>query len=171
MSKILAIEWCHREIRYVLAKVGGGNARILKAESIPLEHAPDEEELSETDLGGTLQTALAEHGVGRLNALVSIGRSSVEMWDFALPPATNRELPDLVANLAVRESSSLTDDASLDFIPDDAEPTEPRHVTAVVLPAAELRRVHTVCESAGLTPSRIMLRPYAATSLFLGSEE
>ena len=61
--------------------------------------------------------ALAEHGLSRIEALVAVGRASIELRFLSTPPAPEEELPDLVRFQAVRQFTTLGDDWPLDFVP------------------------------------------------------
>lgn len=166
MSKLLAIEWNRSKVRYVLANKLRRTAKVIAAELIPLEHPPVEEETPEAQIGKTIQEALTELKSGRMTTLIAVGRSHVELWDLSLPAAQDSELPELVANVVLNETGASAPDDTLDFATTDAS-SDSRHVVASTLPAPELERVRATCEVAGLTPDRIVLRPYPAASLFL----
>ncbi len=166
MPRMLALDWDRHEVRYVLATTAGEKLRIRAAGSAPLVDVVEGGGPPQSDLGHSLRAALLEQKVGRPVVLVGVDRSSIELLHFILPPAQDAELPELVLNQAMRESSSITEETVLDFIPLGDDPTRPRRVTAAALAPDELTRIRAACAVAGLKPGALLLRPYAAASLF-----
>ena len=167
MANYLAIEWSRREVRYLAASTKRSGVSVLAADAIPLEQAGEETESPESQVATSLQTALAEQHLGKPTVLVVVGRNRVELLDVMLPPAEDRELAELVGNVAQAESSALREGASLDFVVRDRNPKQQRSVSAAVLPAEELSHINAICDQAGLKPQRIGLRPYPTVSLLL----
>ncbi len=167
MSQLLAIDWDRREARYVLASARGGKLTIAAARSIVIPELPEEDVTELPDVGELLKGALAEGKLGRVVTLVGVDRASIDLLHLTLPPAEDAELPEMVANQVVRESQVATDEAAVDFVPVSDRADEPRQVTAAVLPEEQLRRIETTCKVAGLKPHRLLLRSYAAASVFL----
>lgn len=120
-------------------------------------------------LAAKLQEAVAPFRSGRSIVLVGIDRAHVESLEMTLPPADERELPEMVLNQAMRESPAIADDSVLDFLPLTDSADEQRHVTALAMPPARLATIKSVCESAGITPQRVLFRPFASSSLFLNT--
>jgi hypothetical protein len=167
MPRILAIDWDRQELRCLLASVTGDRIRVLWASSAAFgEPAEGTEETAGDLLGRSLRTALGAQGLGRPATVVGVHRAGVEMLDFTLPPATDAELAPLVYNQALREAQTFDDEASLDFLPMNDDPRQPRQVVAAVLAGAQRKQILQTCAAAGVRPSRIVLRPLAAASLF-----
>lgn len=166
MPRILAVDWDRREVRCLLAATHGKRITVLAAVSAPLVSVAEGGASSYADIGGSLRAALGEHRPGRVTALVGVDRASVEVMHFSLPPSTDAELAQLVANQATRESQAADDEAGLDFTPLDDDPHEPRQVTAAVLSSSERERIRQACSAAGFEPHRMVLRPFAVASLF-----
>ncbi|MEK6239704.1 MAG: hypothetical protein N2C14_33710, partial [Planctomycetales bacterium] len=116
-------------------------------------------------LGSLLAAELTRRKHGRPETLVALGRSSAELKQLTLPPAPDDELPDMVRFQAVREFTSLADDWSLDFNPLQESPDGSRVVLAAAVSPETLAEAQKFCEPGGLTPKRLILRPFAATSL------
>lgn len=167
MTRILAVDWDRREARYVLASTHGEKLTIHAAAAIPPADVLPDGDNAPLGPGELLRAALGRHKVDRVVTLVGVDRASIELMHFALPPANDAELPPLVANQAMRESQIVTEDSALDFLPMNEDPTQPREVTVAVLSSEQLQRIHTTCAAAGIKPSRMLLRPYASSSLFL----
>ena len=166
MARLLAVDWDRHEARYVLATSSGENLKIRAATSVPLVDVAEGGNAPHPDVGGSLRAALADQQVTRAVTLVGVERASIELLHFTLPPATDRELPELVANQAMRESQLVTEQSRLDFVPEDDNATGPRNVTAAVLSSEQFEQIQATCQTAGLKPKRLLLRPYASASLF-----
>jgi len=180
MARILAVDWDRGEARCVVASSAAGRLRIVAARSVPL--AEVSEPLAETaegapsppDISAALRAALDDARQGRAVVLVGVDRANVELLQLTLPPAKDAELAALVAMQVLRESQSADEAAIVDFVsvgepgaaaaPDSAPVA--RQVTAAVLAPAQLERIRGACEGAGLKPGRLLLRSFAAASLF-----
>lgn len=166
MTRLLAIDWDRREARCLLASLSGKKLQLLWAGTAPLVDVAEAGGDSYPDIGGSLRAALDEQAIRGVRTLVAIDRSSVDLMTFALPPAKDAELPEMVAHQALRESPLAGDDAAVDFTPVTDDPTEPRQVIAAVLGPQQLRRIKEICTAVGVRPRRIVLRALAAASLY-----
>ena len=101
---------------------------------------------------------------------MAIGRASIELKRLTLPPAPDEDLPSLVRFQARREFNALSDDWPLDFVPFDEDPDAPRNVLAAAVAPDLVKQIQETCEAAGLKPAHLVLRPYAAASLFAERE-
>jgi len=164
VARITAIEWDRREARLVVARATGPRAELEAVVSVPLEGEGGA--LDPAELGAALRRAVAEHRASRATVLVGVDRASVDLLSLQLPPATDAELPELVANEAVRASQVMGDEAVVDFLPLDDRTGEGRRVIAAVLSAERLEQIRQTCRAAGLTPHRLLLRSFAPASLF-----
>jgi hypothetical protein len=167
MARFLALDWDRHEARYVLATTSGRKVTVLSAQSVPLA---DGDEAPSPGPGALLRKALPRGKAARTQVLVGLGRGSIELMHFTVPPATDKELPELVLNQAIRESQSVTEDTLLDFVAVNDTAGEPRRITAATIEPAELERVKGICKDAGLKPQRMLLRPFASASLFARTE-
>jgi len=170
MARILAIDWDRHEARYVLATASRGKVKVVAVESISLVDVAEGGEEPKPDLSGSLAAALADQAVARAVTLVGVERSSIELLQFVLPPAKDTELPELVANQAMRESQLITEQSVIDFLVIGSDPSVPRSVTAAAMSSEELGRIQRTCEAAGVKPTRMLLRPFASASLFARTE-
>jgi Tfp pilus assembly PilM family ATPase len=165
MPYVLAVDWDQNEARYVLGSLSSRKVRVraLGAQDLPADAdggVPDEA------FGRWINDVLKKHKVHSCRMLVAVPRSSVEMLSLTVPPTTDRELPELVANQAMQESSTISEDTLLDFLPGAAEPGAPRRVTVAALQQEELQRVRHRCQAARPKLKRVVLRPLASLSLF-----
>lgn len=165
MGRMLAVDWDRHEVRYVLATSAGGRLAVRTSGAAPLVDAIEDGEGPRPEVGHSLRAALLREKVGRATTLVGVDRGSIELLHLKLPPAQDAELPELVLNQAMRESSGIGEDTALDFLPLDDDPSRPREVTAAAFSPEELKRIKAACAAAGLRPKRMLLRPYASASL------
>ncbi len=166
MTRILALDWDRQETRCLLADAGKRGIRVLGAAAAPIVDVAEEVGGAHPDVSGSLRAAVAECRAGRAVTIVGVDRASVELLNLTLPPAKDSELAELVAHQALRESQLAGEDATLDFVAMTDDPSEPRQVTAAMLSRAHRERIEGSCSAAGLKPQRIVLRPFAAASLF-----
>ena len=191
MARILALDWDHREARFVLAIAGRGSLRIQAAEVVCFDDIsdnasndeasngngvgengkniasnPEQTKLHAEQVGRALRAALKNYKIARPTVLVGVNRQSVEILHLSLPPATDTELPHLVANQVQQDSHLNDEEAILDFQPVGDDPSEPRRVTAAVLLNEQFDRLQTTCSAAGIKPRHMLLRSYASASLF-----
>jgi len=167
VARMLAVDWDRHEARYVLGTTGAGKVQVHAVGAVSLVDVAEGGSEPQPDLSGSLAAALADEKIGRLPALVGVERSSIELLHFTLPPARDNELPVLVANQAMRESQLIGEQSVIDFVPIDDNPAAPRNVIAAALSPDERERIQATCAAAGLKPSRMLLRPFAAASLFV----
>jgi Tfp pilus assembly PilM family ATPase len=167
MPQILALEWDSSEARLVVAGSRGERVVIEQAFAVKLRRPQaGEDQGEEVDIGGQIAAALAARGIGRLDTLAAVGRASIELRQLSLPPAPDDELPDLVRFQAMREFNEFDEDWLLDFVPLD-EPGEEgsRNVLAAAIGPELVEQIRQTCQTAGLSPQRLILRPSAAASL------
>jgi Tfp pilus assembly PilM family ATPase len=165
MPQLLALEWNGAEARLVLATGRGEQVVIEQAFAVELRPRSDEGEKSAVDIGGRLASALGARGIGKVETLVAIGRTNIELRQLSLPPAPDDELPDLVRFQAMREFNELADDWLLDYVPLSDSPDEPRTVLAAAVGPELVSQIDQTCEKAGLKPKRLVLRACAAAEL------
>lgn len=165
MARLLAVDWDQREVRYVLANA---HSQHLDVAAVGTKTAPSDGEESDqraATMGAWLREELRRHKWSRPETLVGLDRANIELLHLDLPPAQDDELPEMVRNQALRQSALVTDDSLLDFV---AAPTDSddRRVTAMALSHAALDTIQATCAAAGVSPKRMLVRPYAAASLF-----
>ncbi|MBN2476170.1 MAG: hypothetical protein JXB62_16275 [Pirellulales bacterium] len=165
MSQLLALEWDSSEARLVVAASRGETAMIEQAFSVELSPRQSGEETAEVDVGTRIAAALAARGVGRVDTLVAVGRSNIELRQLSLPPAPEEELPNLVRFQAMREFNELNEDWLLDFVPIGDATGGPQTVLAAAIGPELVSQIEQTCQTAGLKPRRLVLRPCAAASL------
>lgn len=170
MPQLLALEWDSNEARLAVAASRGNRVVIEQAFSVPLRAAEADAEIAGPDIGAQIAAALASRGIGRVDSVVAVGRSSIELRQLSLPPAPDEDLPEMVRFQAMREFNALEDDWLLDFVPIDTAADGTRTVLAAAIDPDLVGQIQKTCETAGLKPQHLVLRPCAAASLFARSE-
>ncbi len=167
MARIVALEWSRHEARFVIARVAGRTLVIERAVGVKLgadEAGPNN--VHDESVGRLLAGAFAAVGLKRARALVALGRGAAEILDLTVPPCSNAELADLVANLAMREAAGVTPESIIDFVVSPTGGGEQRSVPAACLSSAQLNRVQSLCAAAGIKAGRIGLRAYGSAALY-----
>jgi Tfp pilus assembly PilM family ATPase len=167
MAKQIALEWDDREARLVVAQCRSGKVLVEHALTAPLPAS--ESPHTAKAIGGVLAGLLSQTGSSKGEAIVVIGRASIELRRMKLPPAPPEELPDMARFQAVREFTNYADDWALDYEILSAAPGEATWVLAAVLSPQMLKFARAVTEAAGLSMGHLLLRPFAAASLFESS--
>jgi Tfp pilus assembly PilM family ATPase len=170
MPQLLALEWNGSEARLAVASSRGDHVLIEQAFAVELRPREPGADKSEVDIGARLASALGARGLGRLDTLVAIGRTNIELRQLLLPPAPDDELPDLVRFQAMREFNEFDEKWLLDFMPLGDRPDEPRTVLAAAIGPELVEQIQQTCEAAGLKPRRLVLRACAAASLLARAE-
>src|SRR5262249_9496682 len=95
MPNLVGLEWDSREVRMMIAAGRGRQTVIEQAFSVPLDREGSTVGIAE-QIGRLVATELDSRGLGRPDAIVAVGRSSIELRQLQLPPCTDDDLPDLV---------------------------------------------------------------------------
>src|SRR6185295_11066929 len=165
MSRLIAIEWDAKEARVAIGRKRGGSGVVIdQAFAVALPQR-DEGSTAEPDVGGVLAKALADHGMARSEALVAVGRANIELRFLSTPPVPEEELPDVVRFQAVRSFTTFGDEWPLDFVPLEPNADGGMNVLAAAIAPDLLEQIRKDCTAAGITLSRLVLRPFAAAAL------
>jgi len=165
MARMLALDWTRYEARYVLANSSGEKLTIEASGTISLSELTDADFANADKFGEAIRTGLSSAKVGRATTLLGISREQVELLNFSVPAVPPAELPEIVLNLAMRESPTVTEESVVDFVssPDGADETA--KVTAAAVTAEKFRWIQQGCTTAKLSPQKIVLRPFATAAL------
>lgn len=164
MPRLLALEWDQKEARVVVARVRTGELALEHAFVVPLQDR-EGAAVPEADVSATIGKALAERGLSRSEALVAVGRASIELRFLTTPPAPEDELPELVRFQALRQFTTLGDDWPLDFVPLSPNADGGSNVLAAAIAPELVVQIRQTCTAANVTVSRLVLRPFSAASL------
>ncbi len=165
MPRMLALDWTRHEARYVLANSSKERLTIIAAGAVPLSDLTDEEYADPQRLGAALRDGLSSAKVGRGVTLIGVERARGELLEFTIPEVPASELPQMVLNLAMRESSAVSDDSTVDFIATPGPEDDTLSVAAIAFSAGEMKRLQQTCDSAKLTPDRVVLRAFSTAAL------
>jgi Tfp pilus assembly PilM family ATPase/Tfp pilus assembly protein PilN len=147
------------------------DAVIEHAFAVELAPRDPGQTFADVNVGARIAAALAARRIGKCETLVAVGRSSIELRRLSLPPAPPEDLPDMVRFQAMRDFTGVGEDWPLDYVPLDAAPADSTEasgsigVLAAVIAPKLVEQIRETCEAAGLTPERLVLRPFAAASL------
>lgn len=169
MQRLVAFEWDSNELRVALAHQKGKIAVIDEAFGIPFRDKDNP--VTAAEIGSLLGKELQERGIPKGGALVAVGRANLELRFLTTPPAPADELPDLVRFQAMRQFTTLGDDWPLDFSPLGSAADGSTNVLATTISPEIVTQIRAVCAAAGLTPSHLVLRPFAAASLLRNSNQ
>jgi Tfp pilus assembly PilM family ATPase len=164
MARLLALEWDAREVRVASAVTRGADVVVEQAFAIPRADTSATTTAADEDIGPLVSAALAERDITSMDTLVGVGRSSIELRVMNLPPSPPEEQPDLVRFQATQAFAAIGDDWPLDFVPIDSHDDSVTVLAAAVSPKM-VQQIREICESGGLRPERLLLRPFAAASL------
>jgi Tfp pilus assembly PilM family ATPase len=159
MSELLALDWDATEVRYVVATATGGRLKIRSVGLRTLQ--PTEDSLDHSLVGAAIRDELSSQKPRRCKTLVALARNDVEILSLTLPAVKDAELAELVGHSVMRQSPALAEEGIVDFVTISDDPSQPRIVSAAICPAELRNRAFGICESGGITPARLLLRPYA----------
>ncbi len=158
--RTLCLDWDKRFLRFVVARVGAGGVSLEDAHShrIPADVDPE----NSATMGEFIRQCMARHRIRLSRVVLDVPREKAAINRLRLPPTPANEIAAAVRFQALRELPFALDEAEIDYVTlatDDAG-----RVTEVLLAAVRnetLSRLRDTVVSAGLTPLRIGLRPYA----------
>lgn len=160
-QQVLCLDWDRRSLRFIVAKLQkGGRIRLADAHQRRIPTNVDAEDPAA--LGGFIASVLKQHGLKFNKVVLDVPRDKAVINRLKLPPTPAGEVAAAVRFQALRELPFPLDDAQIDFVV--VERDAKQLATEVLLAAVRnetLQRVRETCQAAGLTPTRIGLRPYA----------
>ncbi len=159
--KLLCLDWDKRSLRIVVARVGGGRMTLEDAHSHRLPDSVDPDDPQ--TMGPYIAQMLRRHHLRHKGAVVvDVPRERAVINRLTLPPTPPAEVAAAVRFQAMKELPFPLDTAAVDYVITDRD--DNGNATQLLLAAVTtetLDRVRATCEAAGLTPSRIGLRPFA----------
>jgi Tfp pilus assembly PilM family ATPase len=166
VPRLLALEWDAKEARVAVSRTRASGIAMEQAFVVPL---PEREGgAAEAEIGTAIGKALSERGLSRSEALVAVGRASIELRFLTTPPAPDDELPELVRFQALRQFTTLGDDWPLDFVPLGPNADGGQNVLAAAIAPDLVEQIRKTAAAASVSVSRLVLRPFAAASLLKG---
>ncbi|MDO5552403.1 MAG: hypothetical protein Q4G68_01455 [Planctomycetia bacterium] len=190
MARILAVDWDSEQIRFLLGNVTGDSVTIVKAgcaylgESVgrgvsaegvsnegrdesELDSAPSDVKPHGPEVGQVLKSLLRQEHVGKGELALALARSDVEVLYLTLPVVSEGELPDLVQNQVLRESTTYLEGQPLDFLPLGlSEKDKALRVMSVSMTRIQLDETRLSLQPASRRPKRLEFRPLALYEFF-----
>jgi Tfp pilus assembly PilM family ATPase len=166
MAKLLALDWDSHVLRLIIANRHANRVTVEAVQVAPLSGAVDPDS-SATDPAESLRRLtelLADSRFRGADVYVTVRRADVELRLLNLPVVPAEELPDIVRWQAMNESSDITEDWPVDFLPLETTAEQSTVLSAAISPKrmAEYRQV---LERAELRPKALVLRPTATAML------
>jgi Tfp pilus assembly PilM family ATPase len=168
MTRVLAVEWDHREVRLVSGSVGS-SVTIDHALShyIPASSSDATVELS--NIASIIRDLASKAGHTSGDIMVAVGRGQVELRSFMVPKADRNELPDMVRFTAIRHFANVGDTWPIDFVTlpktSSADVGEGQEITAATMNPSLISQIKRVCSDAGFNLKQLGLRPMASGAL------
>lgn len=167
MQRLIAIDCDSRELCFVAATVNGDRITLEAASTETVKLPAEERPMTSEEIGKQLQALLGKQKRSGAKYLMSVDRSAIEFSEITVPPSTDAELPELVLNQLGGDSAASGEESIIDFIPLPGDQDGPQRVAAAALARHEFNRVNSVGSAAGISPERMLVRPYETAALFL----
>ena len=165
MSRVVTIDCTPNEIRIAVGTKGLTGVSLEHVVSSPLELGENEELFASSKTLETIQTLLKKVGVKSGDAIVCVGRSSIELRALTLPTVDRNELPDMVRFAAQRHFANVGDTWPIDFVTMPSSHENMTECLAASMNPALIDRVHKVLETCGLALTQLVLRPMASATM------
>ncbi len=165
MSRIVTIDCTPSEIRIAVGTKGLAGVALEHVVCCPLELAANEELISSPKTLEAIQSLLKKVGVRSGDAIVCVGRSSIELRALTLPTVDRNELPDMVRFAAQRHFANVGDAWPIDYVTMPSSQENMTECLAASMNPVLIERVHKVLETCGLTLTQLVLRPMASATM------
>ena len=164
-GKLIALEWDDREARVAVATPRGSDIVVEDAFAVDITAAAGDDAASNVAaVGRRIAEALSQRDLRGCDALVGLGRTSIELRTLSLPKGPPEEIPDMVRFQALQAFTAIGDDWPLDYV-ELGEQGDAINVLAAILAPKQVDQMRQVCAASELTPRCLVLRPFAAASL------
>ena len=170
MSRLITIDCAADEIRIAVGTSGLTGVSLEHVLSCPLELGEKEELLSSPKTMEAMQSLLKKSGVRSGNAIVCVGRGSIELRSLSLPSVDRNELPDMVRFAAQRQFANTGDSWPIDFVTMPSQHENMTECLAASINPNVIDRVIRVLETQGLTLSQLVLRPMASATMAVSKQ-
>ncbi len=159
-KKLLTVDWDTQDLRMALVQPRANGIELLKAVSVPIPRDVDTDEPER--FGAFLREAIRQSRIGNKHAVFCVPREQVVLNTINLPPSPADDLPAIILNQIARELPFSSDQASIDFaLSTDHDPKSPATALVAAVRNEDIEFYRKVASEAGLSLSRIGLRPYA----------
>lgn len=173
MSKLLAVSWNPFSLRFVYGESGkNGVLRVIQSGERPTalpsasddstdastaEDAAPAAASAETDPVACLVALVKELKASKARLLLCVNRAMVDSATFAVPPASDAELPAIVRNMALRQLPGMTEDSVIDFIAFPETDEGRRTVNAMALAEADQQLVQRLATESGCAQASVVV--------------
>lgn len=159
-KRLLTVDWDTQDLRMALVQPRGTGIELLKAVSVPVPQ--DVATNNPERFGAFLREAIRQSRISNKQAVFCVPREQVVLNTINLPPSPPDDLPAIVLNQIARELPFSSDQAVIDFaLSTDHDPKEPATALVAAVRIDDLEFYRKVASEAGLSLTRIGLRPYA----------
>lgn len=165
MSRIVTIDCTPNEIRIAVGTKGLTGVSLEHVVCSPLELGENEELFGSPKTLEAIQSLLKKVGVKSGDAIVCVGRSSIELRALTLPTVDHNELPDMVRFAAQRHFANVGDTWPIDFVTMPSSQENMTECLAASMNPALIERVHKVLATCGLNLRQLVLRPMASATM------
>jgi Tfp pilus assembly PilM family ATPase len=171
MTRVLAVEWDHREVRLVSGNVGS---------SVTIDHAlshnfPSNSSDATVDpsvVAPIIRELASKAGHTSGDIIVAVGRGQIELRSFIVPKADRNELPDMVRFTAIRHFANVGDTWPIDFVTlprsssaENGEAAKVQEVNAATINPSLISQIKRICTEAGFNLKQLGVRPLASGTL------
>ncbi|MBQ6619253.1 MAG: hypothetical protein IJH68_03810 [Thermoguttaceae bacterium] len=112
-------------------------------------------------IGAKLRALLKSQKVGSAKVILNLERGDVDVLNILLPRVSEAELPEMVQNQVLRDSSAYGEGSPLDFLPLAGGKSEGQEIVAVAMTRATMRHVKEACSAAGRKPAKMEIKTAA----------
>lgn len=169
MSKTITIDCDPKEIRLAIGFSGLTGVSIEHLLSAPLDLQPTEDYLDSPKTVAAIQMLLKKANTKGGNAVVCIGRSSIELRSLQLPSTDKNELPDMVRFAAQRHFANVGDNWPIDFVVLKSGDGVSEILAASMNPV-RIDRLSHLLDTCGLKLNQLVLRPMLACSVAISKK-
>lgn len=171
MTRVLAVEWDHREVRLVSGIVGS-SVTIDHALSSSIPATSSDAVVDPGIVAPIIRELASKAGHTSGDIIVAVGRGQIELRSFIVPKADRNELPDMVRFTAIRHFANVGDTWPIDFVTlprsgsaENSEGTEVQEVNAATINPSLISQIKRICTDAGFNLKQLGVRPIASGAL------
>jgi hypothetical protein len=156
LARFLALDWDHNQLHVVLANVGGGGVRVLRAAT----WAEDARPANAAAAGERLKERLKEAKIPAAPVLACLGRDRIIVKEVRHPAVPPHEEPAVVRFQALKELTGAAEDVVLDYTPYGEGSHGERRAMVLVAKRADVSAYQELCKAAGLKLAGVTPRPF-----------
>jgi Tfp pilus assembly PilM family ATPase len=156
LARFLALDWDHNQLHVVLANVGGGGVRVLRAAT----WAEDARPADAAAAGERLKERLKEAKIPAAPVLACLGRDRIIVKEVRHPAVPAHEEPAVVRFQALKELTGAAEDVVLDYTPYGEGSHGERRAMVLVAKRADVSAYQELCKGAGLKLAGVTPRPF-----------